>query len=56
MYYSTLDAIGAIIADRKRQAKRVRTARRTGSTELLDFGLTFEDVMADLDPGWFSDR
>lgn len=56
MYYATLDAVGAIIADRKRQAERVRRTRRTESTELLDFGLTVEDVMADLDPGWFSDR
>lgn len=56
MFYPTLQAAGAIIAERRRQAERARRARRSEHNEMSDLGLTVEDVMADLDPGWLTRR
>lgn len=56
MLYITLDAVEAIIAERHRQAEQARRARRSEHNEISDLGLTAEDVMADLDPGWLTRR
>ena len=56
MFYTTLDVVGAILAERQRQAEQVRMARRSEHNEMSALVLTVEDVMADLDPGWLTRR
>lgn len=56
MLYPTLDAAGAIIADRRRQAEQARRARRPEHNEMSDLELTVEAVIADSGPGWLTSK